>query len=433
MTKAEFLRLHLTQIYTFKMYYGDTSIGILVNEPGDSEDYYIIKPTDIRLFNENKSEALKSAEKVNLEGIVSAEISYDRSMQWNQEQEITPFIHATKMIILGAGASHDFSYDEKLKSEDRPPLTCSLFDDQYDEILSQYPGANVLASEILQAGDVERFFQDQWYIIKNHYDPDLLNKIINTQYYLQHLFTTISEKCKNNKRNNYSTLVSLVSKYHVAKHESVLITSFNYDTLLEQSLNSVLGYTYNDMKDYINPQRKIILFKPHGSWNWIREFNYNPLSLHRTKNQLFSTQIYDKKSTYAELFSQVKQEIAIKTTPDLTNNDSTHPEFLPQLLIPFTDKDDFVMPQTHRNSLSGNLSKIQEILIIGWKGTEQVFKDLLKTHIGYRPVKITVANKKDDTIEKVFSDVLPNAEWNFQNTFSEYMKFCSQSKDHFFS
>ena len=129
----------------------------------------------------------------------------------------------------------------------------------------------------------------------------------------------------------------------------------------------------------------------------------------------------------------MKQEIAIKTTPDLTNNDSTHPEFLPQLLIPFTDKDDFVMPQTHRNSLSGNLSKIQEILIIGWKGTEQVFKDLLKTHIGYRPVKITVANKKDDTIEKVFSDVLPNAEWNFQNTFSEYMKFCSQSKDHFFS
>lgn len=433
MTKAEFIRLNLSQIYTFKMYYGDIRVGILVNEPSNSEDYFVIKPSDIKLYNENRLEGLKSGKKINLEGIVSAEISYNRSNQWNQESQSAPVINAKKMVILGAGASHDFSYDERLKSENRPPLTCSLFDDQYDEILSQYPGANILASEILQSGDVERFFQDQWHIIKNHYDPDLLNKIINTQYYLQHLFTTISETYKNNKRNNYSTLVSLISKYHVAKHESVLITSFNYDTLLEQSISSVLGYKYNNINDYIDTQRKIILFKPHGSWNWIREFNFNFLSSSKIHNQFFSTQIYDKKSTYADLFEHLSSEILIKPSLNLTNNDNKHPEFLPQLLIPFTDKDDFVMPSNHRNFLGANLTNIQEILIIGWKGTEQVFKDLLKTHIGERQIKITVANKKDDTIEKIFSDIVPNAEWNFQNTFSEYMGFCSQSKDHFFS
>jgi RNA-binding protein YhbY len=433
MTKAEFLRLNLSQIYTFKMYYGDVKVGILVNEPNNSEGYFIIKLSDIKLYNENSSEGIKSGEKINLEGIVSAEIFYNRSNQGNQEKQIVPVINAKKLVILGAGASHDFSYDERLKSENRPPLTCSLFDDQYDEILSEYPGANVLASEILQVGDVERFFQDQWHIIKNHYDPDLLNKIINTQYYLQHLFTNISEKCKNNKRNNYSALVSLISKYHVAKHESVLITSFNYDTLLEQSINSVLSYEYNSIEDYIDHQRKIILFKPYGSWNWIREFNINFLAYSKTHNQLFSTQIYSKKSTYADLFRQLNEEIVIRSSLNLTNNNSQQVEFLPQLLIPFTDKDDFVMPSSHRNFLRANLSNIEEILIIGWKGTEQVFKELLKTHIGEKPIRITVANKKDDTIEKVFSDIIPNAEWNFQNTFSDYIKFCSQSKDHFFS
>ena len=113
------------------------------------------------------------------------------------------------------------------------------------------------------------------------------------------------------------------------------------------------------------------------------------------------------------MFREIEDKVVIDNSPSLINNGPTFKRFLPQLLTPFTDKDDFVMPMNHRLLLEANLDKIQEILIIGWKGTEQVFKDLLRSKIGNKQIKITVVNKKDDTIQKVLSHDLPNAEWRF--------------------
>ena len=432
MKRSDLIQLNLSNIYCFTLYYGEQKIGILVEDKDNRNDFYIIKPADIKEYNKDRTLLSTLGEKISLDCITSYR-TFTRPTPLNSLRA-TSAINATKMIILGAGASYDFSYDDKLSEKDRPPLTYNLFNDEYDQILSSYPGANVLASEILQVTDVERFFQDQWENVKKYHNPDLLNKIINTQYYLQNLFMVISDKCKNNKRSNYNSLMSLASKYAVSKGESIIVTSFNYDTLLEQAIEAVFGYTYKQIGDYIDTNRKLILFKPHGSWNWVRYFKTNTAALSAiNKNRLFSLDIYSKKKSYSELFREVEDKVEIDNTPSLTNNSPTNKKFLPQLLIPFTDKDDFVMPFNQRILLEANLDKIQEILIIGWKGTEQVFKDLLQTKLGHKKIKITVANKKDDTIQRILSSVLPNAEWNFQDTFSEYMKYCSQSKDHFFN
>lgn len=209
-----------------------------------------------------------------------------------------------------------------------------------------------------------------------------------------------------------------------------MVVSFNYDTLLETAINATLGHGYNKVDDYINFDRSIFLYKPHGSCNWIRNFGISQGLSFEERNQFISTTLYKKKLNYYDIFKLLKKDIVIENEINFPRD--RHQRYLPQLLIPFTDKDDFVMPLQHRNSLGGNLAQIDEILIIGWKGNEQVFKDLLRNQIGPRKVKITVANKGDETIRENFKDVLPNAFWETQGTFSDYMKM-SLARKHLFN
>ncbi len=435
MTEQDYFKLSLYETYKFILYHGEEKNGILVDKLNNNEkEYFFIKVSDIKNYNKNPDLFTQLSNRVTLESIKTFE-PHNRSYRstYIQHTEKIHTSNATKLIILGAGASFDFSFDEKLLPVDRPPLTNNLFNDEYDDILKLYPGANIFASEILQAGNVETFFQEQWEIIRNHYDPDLLNKIINTQYYLQHLFNQISDKCSNNKRNNYTTLISLISKYQVRSGKQVLITSFNYDTLLEQSIESVLGYNYKSIDDYIDGKKKLLLFKPHGSCNWVRNFNDYKVNFNDKTNKYFSENLYRQTTSYADIFKQLEADVKIIKNPPLTNNDGQNPRFLPQLLIPFTDKDEFIMPKRHCTHLEHNLENIDEILIIGWKGTENAFKELLNSKIGEKKIKVTVANKNDKSIEELFTTNKDNIEWNHQETFTELMKNCIKGKDNFLS
>ena len=434
MTEQEIFNLDNSAIYKFTFYYGEERIGILIQDVFNA-NHYIIKANDIRKYNDDSSLIKEIGYKINIETIKSFEaINKEEKLSTNLSNNNISVSNATKLIILGAGASYDFSFDEKLEHTDRPPLTNSLFDDEYDYILKEYQGANIFASEILQAENVEQFFQEQWNIVKNHNAPDLLNKIINTQYYLQDLFLKISANCSFNKRSNYTSLVSQISKYEIKNKKQIIVTSFNYDTLLEQALCTGLQYYYSEIDDYIDLNKKLLLFKPHGSCDWIRNFKTeSDLITEPEINELFSNRLFLEKHSYAEIFKQLESEIKIERDPRTTNNNSIYPKYLPQLLIPFTDKDEFVMPKNHRDSLEHSLDKIDEILIIGWKGTEQVFKDLLNKKLKGKKIKVTVANKQDDSIKELFDDPENKIEWDIQNTFSQFMKDCNRTKDNFFT
>lgn len=433
MTINEFIRIDFDQIFSFKLYYGEVKTGIIIEDIMNEGDYYIIRPPQIKQYNNNELDLKKDCFKINLDSIVSWEVCSTENKSWNNKRQKDIVVSAKKMVIFGAGASHDFSYDKAISPNKKPPLTYQLFDDIYNPILTEYKGATVLANEILQMTDIEKYFQIQWENIKKHYDPDLLNKIINTQFYIQHLFQFVSNNCQDLKRNNYSILTSLLSRYNVVSKQKVLLVTFNYDTLLEQSLQRGLQYEYDEIEDYIDKDKKVLLFKPHGSWNWIRPYKMQLSLLSKNEYRLFCDSLYSEKANYAEIFDQISDEIKIKQQLNLKELNNENYKFLPQLLIPFTDKDDFVMPIEHRRCLEGNISQIEEILIIGWKGTEEVFKDLLKKHIGKNPVKITVVNKGDLTIQKSFEDTLPNAIWKFEDTFTSYMNYCLHNEDHFFS
>jgi hypothetical protein len=52
--------------------------------------------------------------------------------------------------------------------------------------------------------------------------------------------------------------------------------------------------------------------------------------------------------------------------------------YFPALLMPYRDKDEFTMPSTHYWHLHHYLSHVETLIIIGWKGNEKLFNELLK-------------------------------------------------------
>lgn len=435
MTEQEVRYLSLNNLYEFFMYYGDSKIGTILENNGK---FYFIKSRDIKHINAESNTFLEYGEEINL-AAVSEHKNYSQPYSridslYSTPKQIT--INANKMIILGAGASAGFSsLNEHFPK--RPPLTFELFHDEYENILDEFPGAKQLSSLTGSGENLEIFFQRKWESIKKHYNPDLLIKIINTQYYLQFLFKKIFDDFKNTRRSNYNILSELISDYCVAERKQMIVTSFNYDTLFEKSLQNSKGYDYTTITDYIDQNREILLFKPHGSWNWVRYFRgYMPISnmnMNQTDKEFFSQQIYKNKVNYHELFSNLNETIDISNDLNFDNNHlNSSKTFLPQLLIPFTDKDDFVMPIEHRETLSNNLNKIDEILVIGWKGTEYVFQELLKTKIGPKPVRVFVVNMEDKSIQTTLQTALPNAQWTFHGSFSDFMEGCRKDGHPFF-
>ena len=65
----------------------------------------------------------------------------------------------------------------------------------------------------------------------------------------------------------------------------------------------------------------------------------------------------------------------------------------------------------------------QDILIVGWKGTESKFKDLLARRIGSKEVNVLFVGNTPQTFSQIQTDylkILPNSQWKFFKGFSAY-------------
>ncbi len=80
------------------------------------------------------------------------------------------------------------------------------------------------------------------------------------------------------------------------------------------------------------------------------------------------------------------------------------------------------MPLAHRQTLEDNLESVEEILMIGWKGTERVFKELLKKKLGNKEVKITMINNGDQTVVTELQACFKQVQWSEEKTFSDFIK-----------
>lgn len=401
MTEAELYNLRLDKNYHFHLYYGVKLFGYAQRE-GNS--WYIVRPT-------TETKGKKASEVGRL--VLPAQII--DCYEWNGES-VSPKdnsviyknnISFKTLVILGAGASHDYCFQPN--QENKPPLTRDLFCDNYTETIGKFTGVENLSSQLQQADDIEAYFQRQWDKVFKSHNQQLLNKLIDVQFYLHYLFRNVSSQ-PNFSHNNYSAFFQFLFDDLISKgqNEKALVVSFNYDTLLEKSLTKALSYEYNSMDDYIDQSRRLLVLKPHGSCNWVRTIDPEFCKTLDPKGEPIMDKlhqnIYKNGVSLGHLKQHLSDDIALVSDFNMWNN-----YYFPELLIPYKNKDSFVMPDKHTNSMDAFLPQVENIFVIGWKGAEEKFKTKLKEKLGHKKIHVRYVNNNDKTIENELTPFLPHA------------------------
>lgn len=295
------------------------------------------------------------------------------------------------LIILGAGASYDYSSLGKIS-----PLTNELTLQGYmpPDLLDQYPGAGELLSElVLQVQNKKRAFEEALTEIKKRtaHSPEMQAHFAALEFYLKALFTRISivspnpETHRIHQINNYKVLIN---RLHTYSNGKACIVTFNYDSLFERNMDASL----QKMSDYISGDLKVI--KLHGSHDWVyvqpREMvDYewegvqNNFEWYRKHPQMLEEMAAHNAEPYHE------QEVQRHT-------ESGKYEWFPALATPLTNKDRYVCPRSHIQTLEGTLSSVDKILVIGWKAGDPLLLKTLKEHLSNRPKILIVSGTPED-------------------------------------
>jgi len=312
-----------------------------------------------------------------------------------------------RMFVFGAGASSYCLFgnekDKQYTSMMRPPLGCDIFDGKFESIIEKYEGAKLFAP-VFESNDrdVERCLEEEWVKLRDSYNPVISKRHINLQFYMRELFHWISSSVvRDHYRNNlYSLFANKLQKHVVDKNERIALVSFNYDTILDQFIEKVFDTPFKQMADYIDyNNRHILLFKPHGSCNW--GWPIKQRGALNSENRILHEALYEQSTELWDLYYKIigqfnemvhknawdmestlhknslgrytinKNKIEVVATPI----NGTH---FPALLMPYRDKDEFVMSYYHQNVMRWFLGEMEELYLIGWKGNEDVFNRLLK-------------------------------------------------------
>jgi len=305
---------------------------------------------------------------------------------------------AYPLIIIGAGASHDYIHDNQedpLVSEYKPPLADNLFNRYFNDYINEFPEMGQLPGSIINAvknkQGLEQFLSGIEKRQSNN--PDRRKELIAFRFYLQRLFKVISDKYGGNSLSNFHGLIGEI-KDHFAQ---ACIVNFNYDLLLEQALG--IG---ESIDSYVEGQIKII--KVHGACDWIHPFRspYRKSDKDIRKSYLYFLENTD---LFYKIDSNPNKAFYVRNNLFNTNymekiNDGTIYFLYPAILLPLPDKESFVCPEKHELELEKALKLVDRILVIGWKAQDVHLIKIMEEEIE-QPVFITIVAGKKDEIKEI--------------------------------
>jgi len=425
----------------FITYFGDIYHGIVMRHPAHKDRFFIISKNEWQEFERIQNKTLEDYQRLGWEirddnviidtipdgcslGIDSNPI--DKTRSGHQEWK--------RMFVFGAGASAFCAFGDgldKLRNKTllRPPTGYEIFDTNYENILSSYEGARSSVSDFEDKGkDIEGCLESEWADVRYYHNPQIVARHTNIQLYLQELFQKISDEViKNHYRNNlYSSFANKLQRYATKKNERMAFVSFNYDTIFDYFLDHAFRMDLSLMKNYMDYNSKYaMLFKPHGSCNWGWGFREDRLvGMNGSLPKFLYQQQYTPANIYYHLLGDFNEMIhahswgnekAINTKGlgrhTINKNlievipQGTNKKYYPALLLPYRDKDEFIMHYDHYHAMQWFMGDMEELYLIGWKGNEAAFNKMLKTH-AHRLKKIVIVNPA----EKINQEVSKNLE-----------------------
>jgi len=311
------------------------------------------------------------------------------------------------LIILGAGASYDcidisqFAEGQYASSElhkFKPPLANELFDTRrFYEVLNVYPEVSSLAAYLnnrLRNG--QKSFEECLTDVRNNKvqsNPERAKQIIALSYYLADLFNTITVNSYRSV-NNYVDLIQQIQD----KGGNVCFVNFNYDLILEKSLN----FKNEKINEYITGTIKVI--KMHGAYNWFYTRRIEDYDV-------TSKSCYELSINNADywLSNDKKAPIIIKDVKVTKHLHTQRPDgfssttFNPAIAIPVQNKNNYICPEEHIVHLHRAVSLADRILIIGWRANDPYLVELLIEKLKDKSVAIAIVGGK-----KAKDEILPN-------------------------
>ncbi|MDP3764129.1 MAG: hypothetical protein Q8Q95_00720 [bacterium] len=234
---------------------------------------------------------------------------------------------ATPLIILGAGASHDFTHPSHLGvSSHRERVTFPITNDLVSlvdtEIEARYSGfktmRSLITSSILSGRKSFEECVENW--------GDYEQRIALLLYLGDYFYKKSNDKQIEGLPNNFLALIDLIRK---STAKEVNFVTFNYDLLLEKAIDPTLQKFFN-LPDYISDQIRII--KIHGSCDW-----YSLMSQ-------VSDNIYSALKQHSEFFSKPNREILTKRWLNQKNSGANQYFHVPVISIPTTSTKSYSCP-----------------------------------------------------------------------------------------
>lgn len=183
----------------------------------------------------------------------------------------------------------------------------------------------------------------------------------------------------------------MVGRIKESFDEACFVT-FNYDSLLEQSL---FPEGISHIGTYTSDQYKLV--KVHGSCDWLystpRDVEWRTID----------------RGAYEYLINKPDSAETIRTHKMIRLETQRSTDY-PAIAIPIAgkDKSEFVCPAEHTDQLLEALSKTDRILIVGWAAGDPALIQLIEEHV-HRPVRMYVVcgatTRAIDAVKDKFADV----------------------------
>ena len=212
-------------------------------------------------------------------------------------------------------------------------------------------------------------------------DPTTLKQLVAIRYYLQHmlLFCVSRWNIVTKGVSNYRTLINDIRPLQQASKEKVCLVTFNYDTLLEDAIQSApVNVKIQSVADYVATDWPI--FKLHGSVNWGRVLSTNMPEIAKKDLIQRARDIIDKSPLeVSETYALDSGGSGMVTATPIPAGARL---LFPAIAIPMQNKDEFELPREHQKQLNEMLSEVSKVLVVGWRGAESRFLQMLKTNLG---------------------------------------------------
>ncbi len=301
------------------------------------------------------------------------------------------------MVIFGAGASYDsvpfrppLHYPRNALAS-RLPLAGELFLDSgiFQKQLVRYPQCHPIVP-YLQSPGANDTIESTLEKLQLRSETDVIRKrqLAAVRFYIRDVIWECQQAWDQVAAGvtNYLTLLDQL-RTSVPAGEVIALVTFNYDLMIESAL-AAHGLKIDSLPGYISDQR-YKLFKLHGSVHWGRVIDLPQFSPEILRSSHMSQVLIDNVETL-----DLSTQFRLLRSP-ATSVDGALAIF-PAIAIPVQTKSGFECPSHHLDHLKTLLPSLTKIIVIGWRGTEQHFLDLIRPYFKQRvPVCVVAGDLKN--------------------------------------